>query len=126
MSVERSLRLFTFLITTIAVQLDIAMSVVSAVQEDRNYYYGSRKVTTFYFGFIPLTMTVVSSILSLQYTKKHGKSPTSIQFKVLDLVAVLAYIGVLIPIWVVEIRRLHLSGFGLLVGYTTAPMIVNM
>ncbi|KAJ4315078.1 hypothetical protein N0V94_006132 [Neodidymelliopsis sp. IMI 364377] len=71
-------------------------------------------------------MTVVSAIISLQYTKKHGKSPTGIQFKVLDLVAVLAYIGVLIPIWAVEIRKLRLSGFGLLVGYTTAPMIVNM
>jgi hypothetical protein len=44
----------------------------------------------------------------------------------LDGVASITYLGVLIPIWAVEVGELHLSGFGLLVGYCTAPMIVNM
>jgi hypothetical protein len=36
------------------------------------------------------------------------------------------YVGLLVPIWVVEIGRLREPGYGLLAGYATAPMIVNM
>lgn len=71
-------------------------------------------------------MTAVASYRSLQYIKKHGEAPTSFHFKFLDLLSVLTYIGVLVPIWSFEIRRFNEGGFGILVGYTTVPMILNM
>jgi hypothetical protein len=71
-------------------------------------------------------MTVATSSISLQYIRKHGKSSNALRFSILDLVPALAYIGVLIPCWVVEIEEFNAGGFGLLAGYTTAPMILNM
>lgn len=47
-------------------------------------------------------------------------------FKLVDGVASIAYLSILTAIWAVEIGKLERPGFGLLAGYTTAPMIVNM
>ena len=125
MSLERHLRISTLLATAIAFPLDLATTIIS-INEEKNNYYSGRSITTFSFGFIPLAMTVVASFTSLQHTKKHGKVSDALHIRMLDLVAVLAYISVLVPIWVIEIGRLEKSGFALLAGYTTAPMIVNL
>jgi hypothetical protein len=124
MSLERSLRLLTYLATAITVPLAIAATVVS-LEHQRNRW-ARRHVTAFCFVFIPLAITVIASSMNLQYTRKHGKRPCALHFKILDLVSVLAYIGVLVPCWTVEISEFSAGGFGLLVGYTTAPMILNM
>lgn len=47
-------------------------------------------------------------------------------FKLVDGVAGIVYLSILIAIWAVEIGNLERPGFGLLAGYTTAPMIINM
>ena len=124
MSLERSLRLLTYLATAITFPLGIAATVVSLQHQYTRW--APRHVTAFCFVFIPLVLTVVASSISLQYMKKHGKKPRALHFKVLDLVATLAYFAVLIPCWVLEIQEYSAGGFGLLTGYTTAGMIVNM
>jgi hypothetical protein len=83
-------------------------------------------VTAFCFAYIPLAITVVASSTNLQYIRKHGKGPRALYVTLLDLVSVLAYISVLIPCWTVEIKEFSTGGFGLLDGYATAPMVVNM
>jgi|SRR5690242_4379077 len=126
-ALERPLRLLTYLTTAITIPLNIAATVLSLEHESGGGWWRSRRhATAFCFVFIPLAMTVAASFISLKYMAKHGKSPRAIQFKVLDLAAVLTYIGVLIPCWAVEIREFNAPGFGLLIGYVTAPMIVNM
>ncbi|KAF9695460.1 hypothetical protein EKO04_006466 [Ascochyta lentis] len=124
MSYERPLRLLTFLATAIATPLNIVSTVLSIEYQYGRWYH--RDVTAFCFAFIPLALTVLASTMSLQYTKMHGKSPRGLLYILLDTASVSAYIGVLIPCWVLEIREFSAGGFGLLVGYTTAPMIVNM
>jgi uncharacterized membrane protein YhaH (DUF805 family) len=79
-------------------------------------------VSTFCFAFIPLALTALASIFGL---RRDGKKPSLVVFS-LDFVAAVFYAALLIPIWAVEVGRLHQVGLGLLVGYTTAPMIVNM
>ncbi|KAF2828172.1 hypothetical protein CC86DRAFT_369299 [Ophiobolus disseminans] len=124
MSLERPLRLLTYLATAITFPLTIAATVVSLAHQ--RHRWARRHVTAFCFVFIPLALTVVASSAALQYMRKHGKSPRALAFKALDLVSVFAYIAVLIPCWTVEIKEFGEGGFGLLVGYTTAPMILNM
>lgn len=58
--------------------------------------------------------------------KKHGKTPLAVRFAIVDLLAVFGYIGVMIPMWTLELDEYRDGRFGLLVGYVTAPMIVNM
>jgi putative Mn2+ efflux pump MntP len=124
MSVDRSLRILTYLTTAIALPLNIAATVLSlAFQRHR---WARRHVTAFCFIYVPLVMTVVASTISLLYMRKHGKSPRALHYKVFELVSVLGYIAVLIPCWSLEIREFSAGGFGLLVGYLTAPMILNM
>lgn len=127
MSLERPLRLLTFLATAIAVPITIAATVVSMEHElYHHYWYSHRSVTAFCFAFIPLAMTVFTSTVCLQYTKKHGKSPHALAYKALDIISAITYLGVLIPCWAIEIDEFNSGAFGLLVGYTTAPMFLNM
>jgi hypothetical protein len=56
---------------------------------------------------------------------RHGSKPKVI-LSLLDLVAAVSYVALLIPIWAVEVSKMNKGGLGLLIGYTTAPMIVNM
>ncbi|KAL6703944.1 hypothetical protein ACN47E_008882 [Coniothyrium glycines] len=125
MAEERPLRLLTLATTALATPLLIACTVISI--DKINYYWWSsrRNVTTFCFGYIPLAITTIASVGSLIHNRRHGRMPGS-KYAPLDGLAVLAYMGVLIPIWAVEIGKLEQPGFGLLAGYTTAPMIVNL
>ncbi|KAJ4991789.1 hypothetical protein SVAN01_02639 [Stagonosporopsis vannaccii] len=122
---ERPLRLLTYLATAITVPLNIAATILS-LEHQRFWWSDRRHVSAFCFVFIPLAMTVAASFVSLKYMGTHGKSPRALQFKVLDLAALVAYIGVLVPCWAVELREFSAPGFGLLTGYVTAPMILNM
>lgn len=124
-SLERPLRLLTYLTTAVAIPFSIAATVLS-VEHSRSDWRNHRDATAFCFVFIPLAMTVVTSSLSLLYLKKHGKSPSALHIKVLDSVSAATYFAVLVPCWVVEIELFNAGGFGLLAGYTTAPMIINM
>jgi hypothetical protein len=128
-SYEHPFRRFALLATAIAVPLNLATTIVSVIHERDEYGYwigSSRSVTTFCFVFVPLTMTVLASIASLRNMKKHSKVLTGLKLKLFDLVSMFTYLGVLIPIWVVEVQRMNRSGLGLLIGYTTAPLIVNL
>lgn len=122
---ERLLRILTLLTTTLATPLLIATTVISLNSGVYVYYFRYRRVTAFCFGYIPLALTVLASSLALVHQRKHGKAPDG-HFCFVDGLAALAYLGVLVLIWAVEIGELKGPGFGLLAGYTTAPMIVNM
>lgn len=67
-------------------------------------------------------MTAAASTIGIA---RHGKAPR-ISIALLDLAAAVSYVALLIPIWTIEVPRLNQGGVGLLIGYTTAPMIVNM
>lgn len=126
MAHERPLRALTLLTTALATPLLIATTVISVKKESEHYYWRRhRPVTTFCFGYVPLALTALTSAASLMHYRKHGRSPGP-RFALLDALAGLTYICILIPIWAVEIGRLALPGYGLLVGYLTAPMIINM
>jgi uncharacterized membrane protein YhaH (DUF805 family) len=118
MATDRTLRVLTLLTSALATPLLIGCTVLS-LHESR---WERRKVSAFCFAFIPLAFTALASIVGL---RRNGKKPNLMVF-LLDLVAAVLYMALLIPIWAVEVGRLHLVGLGLLVGYTTAPMIVNM
>ncbi|KAF2995253.1 hypothetical protein E8E13_003467 [Curvularia kusanoi] len=124
-SLERPLRLLTYLTTAIALPLNIAATIISI---ENQYYrrWGMRHVTAYCFIFIPLALTVVTSSASLICMRKQGKGPRTWHFRALDLAAVCAYFAVLVPCWALEIREFNTGGFGLLTGYLTAPMIINM
>lgn len=125
MAHERPLRALTLLTTAIATPLLIATTVVSVKKESDYYWRRHRPVTTFCFGYIPLALTAFASAASLMHYRKHGRSPGP-RFALLDALAGVTYICILIPTWAVEIGRLAFPGYGLLVGYLTAPMIINM
>ncbi|KAJ8115737.1 hypothetical protein OPT61_g2677 [Boeremia exigua] len=122
---DRPLRLLTYLTTAIAVPLNITATILS-LEHRRDWWSHKRRVSAFCFVFIPLALTVAASSVSLRYMKTQGKTPRALQFKVLDLVSAVAYFGVLMPCWTVELRQFSAVGFGLLTGYLTAPMILNM
>jgi hypothetical protein len=119
---ERALRVGTLLTTALATPLLIALTVISI--EYGNWWY-RRNVTAFCFGYFPLAMTAVASAVSIRHHRKHNRVPGP-RLAILDGVASLTYLGVLIPVWAVEVRELEQPGFGLLTGYCTTPMIVNM
>ena len=126
-SLARHLRLFTFLTTAIAVPLNIAATVLSLKHPQGGWWRQPRRTVTAYcFVFIPLALTCFAASISLVYIKKHGKNLRSFHLRVLDFSAICFYIAVMIPCWAVEIRKFNSGGFGLLTGYLTAPMIVNM
>ncbi|OSS48773.1 hypothetical protein B5807_06913 [Epicoccum nigrum] len=123
----RQLRLLTFLTTAIAVPLNIAATVLSLKHPQGGWWREPRRTVTAYcFVFIPLALTCFAASTSLVYIKKHGKSPRSFHVRALDLGAICFYIAVMIPCWALEIRKFNSGGFGLLTGYLTAPMIINM
>lgn len=124
MAYERALRGLTLITTAVAVPLLIATTVVS-LKKDYDRYWDSRHVTAFCFGYIPLAATTITSVASLIYHRKHGRMPGS-RFILLDAFCFVAYLSILLPIWLIEIGRLVQPGWGLLAGYLTAPMIVNM
>lgn len=121
---ERPIRIGTLLTTALATPLLIASTVVSLDHAYWSYQY--RNITAFCFGYIPLFLTVVASCCSLLHRRKTGKAPEGSFFFFADGLAALSYLGVLIPIWALEIGELNAPGYGLLAGYTTAPMIINM
>jgi hypothetical protein len=70
-------------------------------------------------------MTAVASAVSIIHQRRRGSVPGP-KFTLLDGLAGITYLAILIPIWAVETGELGAPGYGLLAGYTTAPMIVNM
>lgn len=118
-AIERPLRLLTYLATAIALPLNIAATIVSLDGRQS-------RVSAFCFIYIPLAVTVTASSMSLKRMAEQGKSPRTAQIKALDLVAIFLYLGALIPCWAIEVRVMRSPGFGLLIGYITAPMILNM
>ncbi|KAH4073965.1 hypothetical protein HBI56_049720 [Parastagonospora nodorum] len=118
MSHDRTLRVLTLLTTALATPLLIGATVLSLQPE--SWY--RRRVSAFCFGYIPLALTAAASVIGIA---RHGKTP-KISIALLDLVAAVTYVALLIPIWSIEVPRLNQGGVGLLIGYTTAPMIVNM
>jgi hypothetical protein len=125
MAYERALRVLTLLTTALATPLLIACTIVSLEQSQSPWYYRRRRATVFCFAFIPLALTAATSTIGLAYDRRHGRVP-NFRYAVLDLAATIVYLGLLIPIWAVEIGALRAPGYGLLAGYTTGPMIVNM
>lgn len=123
-AVDHPLRLLTCLATAICFPLNIAATIISLAHQ--RHRWARRHVTAFCFVFIPLAVTAATALLSLQYMKKHGKTPRALYFACLDLVAVFGYLAVLVPCWTVELGEFGDGGFGLLTGYVTAPMIVSM
>jgi uncharacterized membrane protein YGL010W len=125
MSHDRSLRIFTLLTTALATPLLIGCTVASLQSNSGQYYYYHsyrRTVSTFCFGFIPLALTAGASVIGIA---RHGSKP-QLAVSLLDLAAAVSYVALLIPIWAVEVSKMNKGGLGLLIGYTTAPMILNM
>lgn len=119
---EHPLRIVTLLTSALTLPLLIATTIVSL---QNHPWYRYRPVTAFCFGFIPLALTAFASTKSLVHQRRHGRMPQA-SFKLVDGVAGIVYLSILIAIWAVEIGNLERPGFGLLAGYTTAPMIINM
>ena len=122
MAQERPLRILTLLTSALALPLLIATTVISL---ESPYWYSHRDVTAFCFGYIPLAMTAVASTVSMVHQRRRGTVPGP-RFSILDGLAGIMYFAILIPIWAVEVGDLGAPGYGLLAGYTTSPMIVNM
>jgi hypothetical protein len=123
-ALDRPLRLLTCLTTAICFPLNIAATILSLEHQGRRW--ARRHATAYCFIFIPLAVTLASALLSLQYMKKHGKTPRALHFAVLDIIAIVGYIGTMIPCWALELQEFSAGGFGLLTGYVTAPMILSM
>ncbi|KAH8728110.1 hypothetical protein GQ44DRAFT_769631 [Phaeosphaeriaceae sp. PMI808] len=123
MAHERALRLVTLGTTALATPFLIAITVLSIQTE--NYRWHGRRVTTFCVCFFPLAMTAAASIISLLHYRRHGRMP-NFRFALLDVLAAITYLAMLIAVWSVEIARLRGSQGGLLTGYATAPMMLNM
>jgi EamA domain-containing membrane protein RarD len=123
MSQDRSLRVLTLLTTATAFPLLIVATALSF--EGRNSgraWWDRPKVTTFCFGYIPLFFTAVSAIIAIKW---HERTPI-LTVSLLDLAGAISYVALLIPIWAIDVGRMNKGGLGLLVGYTTAPLILNM
>ncbi|KAF1844419.1 uncharacterized protein K460DRAFT_397520 [Cucurbitaria berberidis CBS 394.84] len=124
MAHERSLRVLMLIGAAVATPFLIPTTIISLNSESR-YYYDHRTVTTFCFAYFPLALTALASTLSLLHYRKYGRSPGH-RFAHFDAFASALYLGVLGPIWGIEVDRISDGGYGLLVGYLTAPMILNM
>jgi peptidoglycan/LPS O-acetylase OafA/YrhL len=119
MSADRTLRILTLLTSALAVPLLIGSSIASLKARGSWHH---RNLTEFCVAFIPLGLTAAASIVGI---RRRGREP-GIKVSCLDLAAAVTYLAILIPIWVVDIGYSSAPGMGLLVGYTTALMIVNM
>jgi hypothetical protein len=123
MSHDRTLRICTLLTTALATPLLIGCTVASLQREGYGYYYWHRRtISSFCFGYIPLALTAIASIIGIA---RHGRMPR-MSVALLDLTAAVTYVALLICIWAIEVHQMNKGGLGLLIGYTTAPMIVNM
>jgi hypothetical protein len=121
MSHDRTLRVLTLFTTALATPLLIGCTVAS-LQSEYSRYWQRRTVSAFCFGFIPLALTAATSTIGIA---RHGRMPNTL-VSLLDLAAAIMYVALLIPVWAVEVPYMNRGGLGLLIGYTTAPMIVNM
>jgi hypothetical protein len=122
MANQRPLRILSLFTSALATPFLIATTIIST---EPQYWYSSRDGMAFCFGYIPLYMTAVAATVAIIHQRRHGSAPGP-RFALLDGLAGITYLAILIPIWVVEIDNLRAPGYGLLAGYTTAPMIVNM
>lgn len=118
MSHDSALRTLTLLTTALATPLLIGSTVVSL----QLHSWHRRRISAFCFGYIPLALTAAASMIGIT---RQGRTPR-LSIALLDLVAAVTYVALLIPIWSIEVPRLNQGGVGLLIGYTTAPMIVNL
>ena len=118
---ERPLRILTLFTSAVATPFLIASTILSL----QSGYWYRRDVTAFCFGYIPLFMTAVASTISLITQRRHSRLPDA-RFSLLDALAGVTYFSILIAIWAAEIVEMGDGGLGLVAGYTTAPMIVNM
>ncbi len=118
---ERVLRILMLCATGVAFPFLLATTIVSLSQQ--NWWYG-RDVTAFCFGYIPLAATVVLSLASLYSIRKNKKAPSRV-FAFMDLMAVVSYLSVLLPIWIIEVNE-NGSAMALLTGYLTSMMLFNM
>lgn len=119
MSYDRHLRIAVLLTTALALPLLIGCTALSLQDELRRR---RRRVSAFCFGYIPLAMTAATSMVGIVKSKRLSKYSTAF----FDLAAAFSYLAILLPIWTYEVGHLNQGGVGLLIGYTTAPMIVNM
>lgn len=119
MSYDRNLRIAALLTTALAFPLLIGCTALSLQDELR---WRRRKVSAFCFGYIPLAFTVATSVVGIVRPNRLSKYSTAL----IDLAAAISYVAILLPIWTYEVGHLNQGGVGLLIGYTTAPMIVNM
>ena len=125
---QRNLRLLTLFGTALAIPMLIGITIIAennAHWRSWGYYRRERSVTAFPFAFIPLVTSLVSGFISVMHHRKKGTLPSGL-FGLFDVLAIASYIAILVPIWVIEVGKLHQVGHALLLGYTTAPMIVNM
>ncbi|KAH7392390.1 hypothetical protein DE146DRAFT_758112 [Phaeosphaeria sp. MPI-PUGE-AT-0046c] len=123
MSQDRNLRVLTLLTTALAFPLLIVSTALSFEGRNSGRAWWERpKVTSFCFGYIPLFFTTVAAIIAIRYRKQ----PYIRTVFLLDFAGAVGYVAVLVPIWVIEVERMNKGGLGLLVGYTTAPMVLNM
>jgi hypothetical protein len=122
----RPLRVLTLFLSALATPLLIGTTVAAFAADRHSYYWHSqRNVNAWCFGYIPLALTAAASAIGLMHFRKHGRMP-NFKYTLIDLFAFVWYLALLIPIWAVEIGKLRQPGWGLLAGYTTAPMIINM
>jgi hypothetical protein len=123
MSQDRNLRVLTLLTTATAFPLLIVATALSFEGKYSGRGWWERpKVTTFCFGYIPLFFTAVAAIVAIRW----GKRSPILALSLLDFAGATGYMALLISIWAIEVKRMSNAGLGLLVGYTTAPMILNM
>ncbi|CAA9961126.1 hypothetical protein PTMSG1_04510 [Pyrenophora teres f. maculata] len=118
---ERFLRILTLSSSALTIPFLIATAIVST----SSHHWYRRNVTAFCFGFIPLAMTAFASLITLYYQRRYDRVPNA-GFALIDGVAFCAYISILIPIWALEVGYLEDASLGMLAGYTTSPMILNM
>jgi hypothetical protein len=123
MSQDRNLRVLTLLTTATAFPLLIVTTALSFEGRNSGRAWWERpKVTVFCFGYIPLFFTAIAAIIAIKWHKRS----TILAVSLLDLAGAIGYMALLIPIWAIEVARMNKGGLGLLVGYTTGPMILNM
>lgn len=124
MGYERPLRILTLVNATIALPLLIATNVVLVNILYKSYWL-PRQVPAVTLAYPSLILTAITSGASLYQNRKHGQMPGG-RFALLDLFTSVYYLSILIPIFVLDIGDLRSPGYGLLAGYLTAPMVMNM
>jgi hypothetical protein len=123
MSQDRNIRVLTLLTTAIAFPLLIVATALSFEGRNSGRAWWERpKATAFCFGYIPLFFTALAAIIAI---KQHKRSPI-LAISLLDFANAIGYMALLIRIWAIEMEMMSKGGLGLLVGFTTGPMLLNM